>query len=370
MTQAANTETQHALFLREVFETISQFGMIQKKDAVLAGVSGGPDSVALVRVLVYLTAGLDLTLGIAHLNHNLRAEESQRDETFVRKLSEELGLPFFSKTMDIRRLAKQGHLSIEEAGRNARYAFFEKTADTQGFTKIATGHNQDDNAEQVLMNLLRGSGPKGLTGIPPVRENRFIRPLILMPKSRILNFLKGKNHPFVLDSSNTDESYLRNKIRHNLIPLLEQTFNPEIKSSLDRLSHILRQEEDFLTDQATQVFNLCTIEQNTTYNARIVALSIPNLIKHHPALVNRVLRLAIARVKKDLRRITLNHIQDILTFMDRSKSGKSLDLPGQIRVYRTREQLVFQKEALPLRELGEAQKRFRRDETKNPKGKN
>ncbi len=366
MTQTANPETQHALFLREVFETISQFDMIQKKDTVLAGVSGGPDSVALIRVLVHLTAGMDLTLGIAHLNHDLRAEESQRDETFVRKLSEKLGLPFFSKTMDIRRLAKQEHLSIEEAGRNARYAFFEKTAETKGFTKIATGHNQDDNAEQVLMNLLRGSGPKGLTGIPPVRENRFIRPLIQLPRSRILNFLKKKKHPFVLDSSNTDESYLRNKIRHNLIPLLEQRFNPEIKSSLDRLSHILRQEEDFLTDQATQVFNLCTIEQNTT----LVALSIPTLIKHHPALVNRVLRLAIAQVKKDLRRITLTHIQDILGFMDKSESGKSLDLPGQIRVYRTREQLMLQKEALPLRELGEAQKRFRRDKTKDLKGKN
>ncbi len=365
MTQAATPDTQQALFLREVFETISQFDMIQKKDAVLAGVSGGPDSVALVRVLVYLIASMDLTLGIAHLNHGLRGEESQRDESFVQELSQKLGLPFFSKTMDIRRLAKQEHLSIEEAGRNARYAFFTQTADTQGFTKIATGHNQDDNAEQVLMNLLRGSGPNGLTGIPPVRENRFIRPLIQLPKSRILNFLKEKDQAFVLDSSNTDESYLRNKIRHNLIPLLEQTFNPEIKASLDRLSHILRQEEDFLAGQATQVLNICTIEQDRD----LVALSIPNLIKHHPALVNRVLRLAIARVKKDLRRITLTHIQDILAFMDRSESGKSLDLPGQIRVYKTRGQLVLQKEALPLRELGKAQKRFRRDKTKYPKRK-
>ena len=365
MIQAENPETQHANLLRDIFETISHFGMIQKKDAVLAGVSGGPDSVALVRVLVHLTASLDLTLGIAHLNHGLRGGESQRDEIFVRELSRDFRLPFFSKTVDIRRLAKQEHLSIEEAGRNARYAFFEQIADTHGFTKIATGHNRDDNAEQVLMNLLRGSGPKGLTGIPPVRENRFIRPLIRLPKSRILNFLKAKNQAFVMDSSNTDEYYLRNKIRHSLIPLLEQKFNPEIKTSLDRLSHILRQEEDFLTDQATQVFNLCTIEQSKT----LVALSIPSLVNHHPALVNRVLRLAIARVKQNLKRITLSHIQDILTFMDRSESGKSLDLPGQIRVYKTREHLVLQKEALPLRELGKAQKLPRLGGTKNPKGK-
>jgi tRNA(Ile)-lysidine synthase len=365
MTQAPTPEIQHAAFLRDVFETISRFEMIRKKDAVLAGVSGGPDSVALVRVLGCLAASMDLTLGIAHLNHDLRGEESRRDEIFVRDLSRNLGLPFFSKTMDIRRLAKQKHLSIEEAGRNARYQFFTEIADAQGFTKIATGHNRDDNAEQVLISLLRGAGPKGLTGIPPVRDNRFIRPLIQLPKSRILNFLKTKHQDFVLDASNADESYLRNKIRHRLIPLLEQQFNPEIKSSLDRLSHILRQEEALLADQAAQALNLCAIEQN----ASRVTLSIAGLIQHHPALVNRVLRLAIARVKQDLRRITLTHIQDILAFMNRSESGRSLDLPGRIRVYKTRGNLVFQKEALPLRELGKAQKQSRRDATKAPRRK-
>jgi tRNA(Ile)-lysidine synthase len=362
MNPAAHTE--HALFIREVFDTIARFDMIQKKDAVLIGVSGGPDSVTLVQVLLCLAKSRDLTLGIAHLNHGLRGKDADRDETFVRDLAEQLDLPFFSRTMDIRAQAKKQRLSIEEAGRNARYAFFTQTADTQGFTKIAIGHHQDDNAEQVLMNLLRGSGPKGLTGIPPVRENRFIRPLILMPKSRILNFLKEKGTAFVQDSSNTDESYLRNKIRHTLIPLLEEEFNPEIKAGLDRLSHILRQEEDFLTDQATQTFNLCTIKEN----APLVTLSIPQLTQNHPALVNRVLRLAIARVKQNLRQITLTHIQDILALMNSSESGKSLDLPGQIRVYRTRDTLFLQKEALPLRELGILQKRFRQGAAKNPKG--
>ncbi len=364
MTQALNAGALEALFVREVFETISRFDMIRKKDAVLAGVSGGPDSVALVRVLLYLAKSKALTLGIAHLNHDLRGAESQRDETFVKNLSQELGLPFFSKTIDIMGLAKKEHLSVEEAGRNARYSFFTKTADTHRFTKIATGHNRDDNAEQVLMNLLRGSGPRGLTGIPPVRENRFIRPLIFMPKARILNFLEEKGEAFVVDSSNTDETYLRNKIRHNLIPSLER-INPEIKAGLDRLSRILRQEEDFLTGQATRTFNLCVLEENK----EVITLSIPKLTQNHPALVNRVLRRAIGRVKKDLRRITLTHIQDILTFMARSESGKSLDLPGQIRVYKEQNTLSIQKETLPLRELGKTQKRFRRDATKNPKEK-
>lgn len=364
ITQAAEATTREALFVSRVFETIARFDMVQKSDAILAAVSGGPDSVAMVRVLLFLANSRNLTIGIAHLNHDLRGEESQRDEAFVREWAQKLGVPFYCKTVDVLALAKKEHLSIEEAGRNARYDFFVQTADTHGYTKIATGHTLDDNAEQVLMNLLRGSGPKGLCGIPPVRGNRFIRPLIKLSKAQILTFLKDKNQAFVTDSSNTDESYLRNKIRHNLIPRLEQQFNPEIKISLDRLSHILRQEEDFLTDQAARALNRCTARQTKTF----VALSIPELVPHHPALVNRVLRLSIGLVKQDLRRITLTHIQDILTLMDRSESGKSLDLPGQIRVYRTGETLCIQKESLPLRELGKAQKQLRRGTSKNPKG--
>jgi len=364
MTQEFSDASFKALFVHKVFETIAQFDMVQKEDTILVAVSGGPDSVALVRVLLYLANSRNLMLGIAHLNHDLRGKESQRDEVFVKALAQKLGLPFFCKTMDILGLAKKEHLSIEEAGRNARYAFFVQIADTHGYTKIATGHNLDDNCEQVLMNLLRGSGPKGLCGIPPIRGNRFIRPLIQRSKTQILTFLKDKNQAFVTDSSNTDESYLRNKIRHNLIPQLEQQFNPEIKASLDRLSHILRQEEDYLTDQAAKVLKRCMAKQTKT----LVALSIPELVPNHPALVNRVLRLAIGLVKQDLKAITLTHIQDILNLMDRSEPGKSLDLPGQIRVYRTWENLCIQKEALPLRELGKAQKQLRRGDAKNLKG--
>lgn len=353
-------------FVREVFETISRFDMIKKKETILVGVSGGPDSVTLVRVLLYLKERLDITsLGIAHLNHGIRGEESDGDEAFTKDFAIRFSLPFFTRTMDIVRLAKKEHLSLEEAGRNARYAFFTETADANGFTKIAMGHNLDDNAEQVMMNLLRGSGPRGLSGIPPVRENRFIRPLISMPKSRILGFLKEKGQPFVLDSSNTDQSYLRNKIRHNLIPRLERQFNPEIKYSLDRLSHILRQEEDFLEDQASRALNDCLVEQDKLR----VRLSIPTLTQSHPAIINRVLRLAIESVKKDLRRITLTHIQDILALMDGAESGKSLDLPGQIRIYKSNDTLLLQKESLPLRELGRTQKLFRRGDTENLKGK-
>ncbi len=366
-TDMRQTDTPIDPFVREVLETISRFNMIREKETILVCVSGGPDSVALVRVLLYLKKRLNITtLGIAHLNHGIRGEESDGDEAFTREIAARFCLPFFTRTMDIIKLAKKEHLSLEEAGRNARYDFFATTADANGFTKIAMGHNLDDNAEQVLMNLLRGSGPRGLTGIPPVRENRFIRPLISMTKSRILGFLTAENQPFILDSSNTDQSYLRNKIRHNLIPRLERQFNPEIKYSLDRLSHILRQEEDFLEDQAARALKNCLIGQE----ASRVRLSIPPLTQNHPAIINRVLRLAIESIKKNLRRITLTHIQDILALMKGAESGKSLDLPGQIRIYKGHDTLLLQKESLPLRQLGRTQKLFRRGDTENPKKKN
>jgi len=345
-------------FIREASETISQFDMIREKETILVGVSGGPDSIALVRVLMDLQKTHTInTLGIAHLNHGLRGEESLRDENFVRNLAQNFNLHFFLKKMDISAKAKEEHLSVEEAGRNARYDFFTETAKFHGFTKIALGHNQDDNAELVLINLLRGSGVRGLCGIPPMRENLFIRPLIQMSKSRILAFLQEKGQDFVVDSSNTDQSYLRNKIRHSLIPMLEQEFNPETKSCLNRLSHILRLEDDFLTGQADQVFHACTIKKDKN----LIVLSINKLTSNHPALVNRVLRQAIAWVKKDLKRITLTHIQDILILITRAESGKSLDMPGRIRVYKDRDMLYFKKENLTLREFGKNQKQLQRD---------
>lgn len=357
-------------FVREVEATLTQFAMLGKQEAVLAGVSGGPDSVALVRVLLCLKEKYDLTLGIAHLNHGLRGEESHDDEGFVKKLAQGFGLAFFREKKDVRSLAKEQGLSVEEAGRNARYEFFRKIALAQGFSRIATGHTLDDNAELVLMNLLRGSGPRGLRGIPPVRENLFIRPLIQMAKSRILAFLAAQDQAFVLDASNEDPAYLRNRIRHQLIPHLEQTFNPEIKSCLDRLSRIIWQEEDFLEDQARLVFQTCALDlENKGLEPSQITLSMKKLSLNHPAIVNRVLRQAIARVKKDLRRITHTHILDILSLMARSEPGKSLDLPGQIRVYKDRDFLYIQKEVLPLRELGRKQKKFRQNVKEKSQGK-
>ncbi len=328
-------------------ETISDFQMVEKKEAVLAGVSGGPDSVAMILALLQIREEYGLTLGIAHLNHALRKGESNQDEAFVKHLAKTLDLPFYSKTTDVKSLARNKGLSIEEAGRNARYAFFKELFKTHGYSKIATGHNHDDNAELVLMNLLRGAGVKGLSGIPPKRDNLYIRPLINVSKSQILKFLKREKQNFVIDSSNDDLSFLRNKIRHILLPLLKKEYNPEVHNCLNRTSRILMQENEFMEEQERLSF-LNVLKDN---QKNLVELFLGAFNDLHPAMKQRVARKAILMVKGDLRRITLRHIQDITHLASVSPNGKSLDLPGQIRVFKSRQTLCFIKEAIPLRNI-------------------
>ncbi|MDD9303116.1 MAG: tRNA lysidine(34) synthetase TilS [Desulfobacter sp.] len=343
-----------------VLETIQTHGMLKAKDHVLVGLSGGPDSIALVRVLLDLKNELDIRLGLAHLNHCLRGIESLGDENFVRAFAQDHGLELVVETRDVRDLSDQNKLSLEEAGRQARYEFFKHTAAAKGYTRIATGHNWDDHVELVLMNLLRGSGPLGLRGIAPVRGTKIIRPLIQISKSDILLFLEDSDQGFVLDGSNSDPHFLRNRVRNGLIPSLEKEFNPEIKTGMARLSQIISLEDDFMTQQTDQAFENLHIQTCPDQ----IKISIPDIQDLHPALVHRILRKAIRQVKKDLRRITHAHILDILGLARKNTGPKSLDLPGQIRVYKRKHMLCIKKESRPLRKLG----RPTRQPSKNPKG--
>ncbi|MCP4022204.1 MAG: tRNA lysidine(34) synthetase TilS [Desulfobacteraceae bacterium] len=341
------TKQQSAGFLDILKETISQFNMIQKKEAILIAVSGGPDSVALVRGLLLIKDEYELTFGIAHLNHELRGAESQRDQDFVKNLAQKLNLPFYLETRDIKSWSKEKGLSLEEAGRNARYEFFSQTACSHGFTKIATGHTRDDNAELVLMNLLRGAGLKGLSGIPPQRNNLFIRPMIHITRSQVMDFLDRQNQNFVVDSSNEDPAFLRNKIRNQLLPLLENDYNPEIRDCLNRTSQILSQENLFLEKHTSLAFKDVLKHRKDD----LIELMLDQFNELHISMKQRMARKAIFTIKGDLRRITLRHIQDIIHLASTSETGKSLDLPGQIRVLKTRRFLCFRKEAIPLRDL-------------------
>lgn len=308
--------------------------MFRQGDAVLTGVSGGADSVALLHILTEIAHKFSLRLGVAHLNHCLRGKESDRDAEFVLLLAKESNLPYYIENADVQRHCRDFGLSPEEGARELRYAFYERIADQYGYDKIALGHHADDNAELMLMYLLRGAGPSGLSGIPPVRGHRIVRPLIEARKSELRDFLTAKGLKWVSDSSNEDRKYLRNRIRHDLIPLLISAYNPKIVESLNRLSSILRSEDEWMDARMLELSEACISD---TAEGKIL-LTVPNTLCI--AAIRRLIRKAIERIKGNLRRISYSHLEAVYELLQK---GGSLDLPEGIRAEGVGNRLVFSK---------------------------
>ena len=210
---------------------------------ITCALSGGADSTALLHGLHSLQGELGITLSAAHFNHQLRGEESERDEAFVRRMCAEWGIPLVVGREDVRRYADTHKLGLEEAARQCRYAFLETQPGL-----IATAHNADDNAETLLLHLLRGSGLRGLCGIPPKR-GRIIRPLLSIPRQEILSYLQAEGLPWTEDSSNATDNYLRNRLRHAVLPQLYEE-QPQLHRQLERMTGLLRQEDAYLEEQA------------------------------------------------------------------------------------------------------------------------
>ena len=231
-----------------IIEYVQKLGMIEKGDRVLCAVSGGADSMCLLHYLSANADKLGITVLAAHFDHRLRGEESDRDREFVVKWCGGSGIPCVVGSCDVKAFAEENGIGIEEAARVKRYEFLEKTAAEQSCTRIATAHNSDDNAETVLMNLVRGSGTKGLCGIPPVR-GVFIRPLLDTPRSEIEDYVGRNGVPFVTDSSNLTDDYTRNVLRHKVMPVLRE-LNPGVSAAVMRTSELLREDEEYLSKQA------------------------------------------------------------------------------------------------------------------------
>ena len=314
--------------LRTVKQTIATHRMLAAGDSVLIAVSGGQDSVTLAHVLHTLTAEHPLRLAIVHLNHCLRQKDSDRDAEFVADIARRLDLPCYIEKKNVLHFQRNAHLSLEEAARKVRYEFFEKIAVRYGFNKIAVGHHSNDNAELVLMNLMRGSGPLGLSGIAPVRDGKIIRPLMRLKRSEIIDYIVEKKLPFVTDASNTDLSFTRNRIRHHLIPELEKSYNSAIIETLNRLATIMRAEDHWFENSLSKDFSNCI----SVKGRDAVSIDLDQLEGLADAARRRIIRKAILSVKKDLRRITLAHIDAVLTLIDKSPGMGCLNLPDGIRV--------------------------------------
>ena len=305
--------------LSKVIKTLKKYDMLTQGEKVVLGVSGGADSIGMLHALNELIDyGLELI--VAHLNHGIRGEEAKRDADFVKEAAKSLGLTYVYGEVDTLAYKQEHGLSVEDAARTLRYKFFDQVLSKHYATKLVTAHTMDDQAETVLMRLIRGSGSRGLGGIPPV-SNNIIRPLIETKRSEIEDYLRSKGIKWVEDSTNESDEYLRNKIRQELVVDLER-YNPQIKETLSRTADILRAEDKFITSQAGKHFE------------SIFKLNGPELIGALDSFKNidkplrySLLRVAIEKFNSSLKNISSTHIVSADDFLLSDAPSGEIELP-------------------------------------------
>ena len=320
--------------IRKIRHTISKYSMLRQGDCVVVAVSGGPDSVCLLDSLNELRDELGIQLIVAHFDHGLRSGEDDEETRFVQSMARSLDLPFETKKAG-RRVSEAGS-SLEEWARNARYRFLEDVKDRLSAQKIALGHNLNDQAETVLMRMLRGSGPSGLSGIPPLRDGKIIRPLIELTRGEIESYLEQKGLCFVTDSSNLETRHLRNRIRLELLPLLRE-YQPQIVELLGQTAGIMREDEDYLEERAEQWVK----EMTVTRASDEVTIPLSSFTKLPEALRNRVIRSVLKRIGGSLRRVSMRHIEAINSVASGKKPQSLLNLPHRVIARRAYDTLVF-----------------------------
>ncbi len=322
--------------------TIQRYNLLNKNDALVVGVSGGPDSVCVLYLLKSIQKEFRFSLHVAHLNHMLRGKESQKDADFVLSLAKKLSFPVTIKALEAGGLSNQG--SLEEAARKARLDFLFEIARKVKAKKIVLGHNLDDQAETVLMRIVRGSGLMGLSGILPKRSMgrvTIIRPLLEISRNEIERFLKKKKIAPRIDATNAVEVYFRNKIRHRLLPQLK-TYNPNIKKVLANMAENVALDYEYLLSKASIVFEKLKVSNTKP----LLTLKLEKLQKLHPALLNMVLRLAYEARKGDTRRLAYQHIKELKELLYQRPDGAIVDLPFLISVKKQLRYIYFYRRRL------------------------
>ncbi len=320
---------------------ILRHNMILPKEKVLVALSGGPDSVALLDVLYRLKTDLDIELHAAHLNHSLRGAESDEDARFAEELAQSMGIGCAVGIEDVKSFVKRTKVSTENGARILRYRFLQRAAEDVGASKIATGHNLNDQAETVLLRLLRGTGARGLGGIRPMRQSSIIRPLLSVERYQIKRYLSERGLSFREDSSNSDTNFARNKIRNELIPLLEEDYSRNILKILDRTGHILQDEDDFLDDVSQKVFE--DVVENESKGK--IFLNLARLLDYHVAVQRRIIRICLERLFEGEVGSDFESVEAVLLVAE-GKKGK-VDLPKGIGVQRSGGLLILKRGAIP-----------------------
>lgn len=314
-------------------QTVKKYNLINKKEQIIIGVSGGADSMCLLYFLHSIAESYEIKLLVIHINHGLRGEEADSDEEYVKDVCERLGIPFFAYHISIADEAISRKMTEEEAGRAVRYEIFQNAAKEFNADKIAVAHTMNDNAETMLMNLCRGTGINGLTGISPVRDN-IIRPLIAMSRQEVEKTLEELGIEYKTDYTNKSFKYTRNRVRYELIPWLTENMNSSVVNILSKNAAVINEENAFIENAALKAFNECVIEDEFT------RLDLRRLDALEPVILKRVLRIACRKYNSQLHDISLEHIESIISLM-KKQSGKKISLPNNLFVQKNQDSIII-----------------------------
>jgi len=297
--------------------------LINKGEKVLVALSGGPDSVCLLHILYKLKSDFNIELGAAHVNHMLRGNEAIEDEEYSRKLCESLGVEFFSTRIDIHKISKEKGISEEMAGREERYNFFKEIKLAKGYNKVAVAHNLNDQAETVIMNLMRGSGIEGLCGIRVKRQGGIIRPVLCLSRDEIEEYCRINDLKPRIDKTNLENIYSRNKIRHDILPYMKENFNENIIETINRMSKLIQIDNDYLNKEVELNYSRYCEKRSDSLTISKGAFSLDL------ALLTRLIKKSLFNFSEKYKNIEMKHIYEVIE-LSKNTTNKKIYLPNNI----------------------------------------
>ena len=325
----------------KVLNTIIKYNLINENDRIVIGISGGPDSMCLLNILNQLKNKLNIKLFVAHINHMIR-EEAQEETEYVKEFCKKIGIECFVKYVDVISKSNAEKIGTEEAGRKARYSFFEEIRQKVNANKIATAHNSNDNAETVLMNIIRGAGTTGLKGIEPIRDNKFIRPIIECERTEIEDYCKKENLQPRIDKSNFENIYTRNKIRNILIPQIKSDFNPNIVEALGKLSQVAREENQFISNCVENIIDKELLISKDNEN-KVLILDLKKFNVQDDVIKSRVIINGINFLLGNTQGIEKVHVDDIVKMCKNNIGNKFLSPKKNIKIAVGKNKIIFSK---------------------------
>ena len=320
----------------KVIKTIKKYNLIQNGDKIVLGVSGGPDSISMLDILNSIKDEMGFEIYVVHVNHLIRTEAID-DEKYVEEYCKKNNIEFFAKRIDGLKIADTQKIGTEEAGRKARYEFFKEIYSKVGANKIAIAHNKNDKAETIIMHLLRGSGLSGLKGIEPIRNNKYIRPLIECERSEIEKYCEENNLNPRIDKTNFENEYTRNKIRNIVIPYIKKEFNPNIIETLDRLSEVATDESNYIDRQVQNTYNKLLLEKT----GKQIILKWKEFNSQEKIIKSRLILYTVKELMGSTEGIEKIHIESIIKLCDNNIGNKYLTPNKKIKILVNDKKIFF-----------------------------